>query len=97
MGLLKDEVNVNGGFENISFIPDNELRTLQVQLSTAHPQSFRIQVVNQDNLVLLSDERGESVTSFQQNIKYGGWKKGNYLLKVYLNDQLSMVKKLIIQ
>ena len=97
MGLLKDEVNVNGGFENISFIPDNELRTLQVQLSTVHPQSFRIQVVNQDNLVLLSDERGESVTSFQQNIKYGGWKKGNYLLKVYLNDQLSMVKKLIIQ
>jgi len=97
LGLLKDEMNLNGGFENMSFIPDNEMRTLQVQLTTTSPKSYRLQVVNQDNLVVLSDERGENSTSFQQSIKYGGWKKGNYLLKIYLNDQLSLVKKLVIQ
>ena len=96
-GLLKEEVVIGNNFENLSFIPDNEEKQLQIHLTYPQPSSIRLQVVNQDNLVVLSDERGEKSTSFQQSIKFAGWKKGNYLLKVYQNEQLSLVKKLIIQ
>jgi membrane-associated protease RseP (regulator of RpoE activity) len=96
-GLLKEEVVIGNNFENLSFIPDNEEKQLQIHLTYPQPSGIRLQVVNQDNLVVLSDERGEKTTSYQQSIKYGGWKKGTYLLKVYQNEQLSLVKKLIVQ
>jgi hypothetical protein len=97
LGLLKDEVVISSNFENMSLIPDAEERKLQIHLTYPQPSGIRLQVVNQDNLVVLSDERGEETTAYQQSIKYGGWKKGTYLLKVYQNDQLSLVKKLILQ
>jgi membrane-associated protease RseP (regulator of RpoE activity) len=97
LGLLKDEVITTGTYDNLGFIPDNEEKRLQINLTSQQPGTIRLQVVNQDNLVVLSDERGEKTTSYQQSIRYAGWKKGTYLLKVYHNDQLSLVKKLIIE
>lgn len=94
---LKNETLSNGSFQSISFIPDYSSQELSMNIQFSEPCSTKLQIINAEQYIIMSDERIDKTTSLQQKIKFSGWTPGEYMIKIYQNNQLSLIKKLLVK
>lgn len=94
---LKSMGKSNGELEQISYIPNAELQSLDVHFSQTNPFTYKVVIEDSNEGILFSDERLKPVTEYQKSISYESWGPGEYKLKVFCNDVLIIAQRLIIQ
>ncbi len=97
LNAFKDEPLHTASFQSISFIPDYANQELTMNIQFPQSSSAKVQIINSEKYIIMSDERMEKTNSLQQKIKFSGWEKGIYFIKVYQNNQLALIKKLIVK
>jgi hypothetical protein len=90
-------MGVQKSFGSYSFFTNPENQTLELSLEDDIPFVYRVIVEDQNEGIIYSDEKNKPVSSLSKKIGYDSWKKGEYILKVYTNDQLTLAQRLIIQ
>jgi len=80
-----------------SFFTNPEDQILELSLEEDAPFVYRVIIEDQNEGIIYSDEKNKPVDSLSKKIAYDSWKKGEYTLKVYTNDQLTLAQRLIIQ
>jgi hypothetical protein len=90
-------MGIERSFGAYSFFTNPENRTLELSLEDDIPFVYRVIVEDQNQGIIYSDEKNKPVSSLSKKIGYDSWKKGEYTLKVYTNNQLTLAQRLIIQ
>lgn len=94
---LKSMGKSNGELEQISYIPNAELQSLDVHFSQTNPFTYKVVIEDSNEGILFSDERLKPVTEYKKSISYESWGIGEYKLKVFCNDVLVIAQRLVIQ
>ncbi len=94
---LKNMGKSSGELEQISYIPNAELQSLEIQFSQTNPFTYKVVIEDSNEGILFSDERLKPVTEYKKSISYESWGSGEYKLKVFCNDALVIAQRLIIQ
>ncbi len=90
-------MGIQKSFGSYSFFTHPDDQILELRLEEDNPFVYRVVVEDQNEGIIYSDEKNKSVSTLSKKIGYDSWKEGEYTLKVYTNDQLTMAQRLIIQ